>query len=208
MKIYIFVGGSVTKDAIILPPSDEDICIAADSGFDNALLLGCGEKINMLVGDLDSIKEKNIPDGIEIIKVPAEKDMTDTQLALSLALKYCPEEIQIIGGLSGRLDHTLANLSILEYLSAAGIYASICDGQNRARFVKNSALLLCRSPYKYFSLICAGELAKGVTVEGAKYPLKKATLHREHQFAVSNEIAGNCALITVKKGSLFVIESK
>lgn len=208
MKVYIFVGGKVSLDAITIPPKDTDICIAADSGFDNAATLGFAERINKLVGDLDSIRERNIPQGIEVIRVPAEKDVTDTQLAVSMALDLSPEEIVIIGGLSGRLDHTLANLSILEALAANGIYASICDGFNRVRFVSRSALLIPRSDYKYFSLICIGETASGVSIDGAKYPLKNAKLSRSLQYAVSNEVVGNCAMVSVKKGSVFVIESK
>ena len=48
-----------------------------------------------------------------------------------------------------------------------------------------------------------------VSVEGAKYPLKNARLSRRNAgFGTSNEIDGNCALISLKKGSLFVIESR
>ena len=51
------------------------------------------------------------------------------------------------------------------------------------------------------------EILHGVSVEGCKYPLSHATLRRSLQFAVSNEITGNAALVSCKKGSLYVIES-
>lgn len=208
MKAYLFVGGIVDKSAIQIPPKDEDLCIAADSGFDNAKLLGYAQRIDKLVGDFDSVRDKDFPDRAEIIRVPAEKDLTDTQLAVSIAIDEGAEEIIIIGGLSGRLDHTLSNLYLLEFLAERGIYASVTDGYNRARYINRSSLLLAKSDYKYFSLICVGDAAKGVCIDGAKYPLKNATLSRPLQYAVSNEIDGNCALVSVKKGSLFVIESK
>ena len=208
MTAYLFVGGKVDKSAIAIPPKSDDLCIAADSGFDNALRLGYGSRINKLIGDFDSIKSKDIPRDAEVIRVPAEKDLTDTQLAASVAIDSGAEEIIIIGGLSGRLDHTLSNLYLLEFLAKRGIYATLTDGFNRARFIERSSLLLAKSDYKYFSLICASDVARGVSIEGAKYPLKKAELSRELQFAVSNEIDGNCALVSVRRGSLFVIESK
>ena len=208
MKAYIFVGGRVDKSAIVIPPKDEDLCIAADSGYDNARLLGYAQRIDKLVGDFDSVREKDFPARAEIIRVPAEKDLTDTQLAVSVAIDEGAEEIIIIGGLSGRLDHTLSNLYLLEFLAERGIYATVVDGFNRARYIDRSSLLIARSEYKYFSLICAEKETKGVSVDGAKYPLKKATLSRSLQYAVSNEVEGNCALVSVKKGSLFVIESK
>jgi thiamine pyrophosphokinase len=67
--------------------------------------------------------------------------------------------------------------------------------------------LLARSRYKYFSLIADDEKVKGIDIEGGKYPLKNAAILRKHQYAVSNEITGNCALIAVKKGGLFIVES-
>ena len=51
-------------------------------------------------------------------------------------------------------------------------------------------------------------MVKGVSIEGCKYPLKKAKLSRNFQYAVSNEIVGNCALISVRKGAVYIIESK
>jgi thiamine pyrophosphokinase len=45
-------------------------------------------------------------------------------------------------------------------------------------------------------------------VEGGKYPLKSKTLRRRVQWTVSNEIAHNVVLITVKKGGLYIVESR
>ena len=208
MKAYLFVGGKVDDCAIVTPPNDDDLCIAADSGYDNARLLGYGERIDKLVGDFDSVKEKDFPARAEIIRVPAEKDVTDTQLAVSVAIDEGADEIIIVGGLSGRLDHTLSNLYLLEFLAERGIYATVVDGFNRARYINRSSLLIAKSEYKYFSLICAEKEAKGVSIDGAKYPLKNAKLSRSLQYAVSNEVEGNCALVSVRRGSLFVIESK
>ena len=82
------------------------------------------------------------------------------------------------------------------------------NGQNRVRFIRNSGFIVVRSQYKYFSVLAADEKVKGVSIEGGKYPLKNAMLRRDHQFAVSNEITKNCALINVKKGGVYIIESR
>ena len=51
--------------------------------------------------------------------------------------------------------------------------------------------------------------AKGVDIKGAKYPLKNAKLEKSMpSFAISNEVAESFAMVSVKKGGLFVIESK
>jgi thiamine pyrophosphokinase len=61
-----------------------------------------------------------------------------------MALSRGATEILIIGGLSGRLDHTLSNLAILAHLNEKKIPATMTDGQNRARFVRNSGALIPR----------------------------------------------------------------
>ena len=139
--------------------------------------------------------------------VPAEKDFTDTQLAVDTAIKRGATEIVIIGGLSGRLDHTLSNLAILEDLYQKKIHAVITDGHNRVRYLNATSTLIPRSGFRYLSLLTLSEKAKGVEIEGCKYPLKNATLQRNFQYAVSNEITGNCALISVRKGGVYIVES-
>ena len=206
MRAFIYTGGTVRIESITEHPKADDLCIAADQGYHTAKALG--ERIDLLLGDFDSIGSVPGDEGMEIQRVPAEKDYTDTQLAVEIALERGADEIIIIGGLSGRLDHTLSTLAILEDLNTRGVYCTITDGQNRARYMKSTSTLIARSPYKYLSLIAADEVVKGVDIEGCKYPLKKATLRRRNQFAVSNEITGNVAFISVKKGGVFIIESR
>ena len=205
-KAFIYVGGEIHPENITEHPKSHDLTIAADSGYHNALSLG--DLVQILVGDFDSIdKGREIDEKIEILTVPAEKDFTDTQLAVETAIKRGARDIVIIGGLGGRLDHTLSNLAILRELSEAQVYALITDGKNRVRYIRSTSTLISRSGYKYLSLIADDEKVKGVSVEGCKYPLDNATLTNRYQYAVSNEITGNCALISVKKGGLYIVES-
>ena len=207
MKAFIYTGGTILPNGITERPKAGDLCLAADGGYRNAERLGV--RVDVLLGDLDTLGE---PDGIdertEIVRVPAEKDFTDTQFAVETAISRGADDIVIIGGLGGRLDHTLSNLAILEDLSARHVFALITDGQNRVRYLNASSMLIARSEFRYLSLIVAGERAKGVSIEGCRYPLKNATLLRNVQYAISNEITENCALISLKRGSLFVIESR
>ncbi len=204
MKAFIYTGGNVNTQNITERPAAKDLRIAADGGYANALALG--QKVDILLGDFDSYTEK-LPEDVEVIRVPAEKDFTDTQLAVSTAIERGADEIVIIGGLRGRLDHTLSTISILQRLWKMRIHAIATDGINRVRYIDSSSTLIARSQYKYVSVLAVSEMLKGVSIEGCKYPLKKARIDREHQFAVSNEIEGNCALISVRKGACYVIES-
>ncbi|MBQ8432981.1 MAG: thiamine diphosphokinase [Clostridia bacterium] len=206
MKAFIYTGGTIHKKNISERPEGDDLIIAADGGYHNAKAMGVMPRI--LLGDFDSLdRTEPLPEGIELLQVPAEKDDTDTQLAVKLALEKGAKSITIIGGLDGRLDHTLSNLAILEELSAKHISVVITNGQNRARFLRDNGVILIRDGFRYFSILAADPVVKGVTVEGCKYPLKKAKLSRTNQYAVSNEIVGNCALIEIKKGGAWVVES-
>ena len=207
MRAYIYVGGEIFPEGISERPHGQDLVIAADSGYHNALRLGVTPTV--LVGDFDSYGEGELPSHAEILRHPPEKDLTDTQLAVSVALERGATEIALIGGLSGRLDHTLSNLAILEDLDQRRIAATVSDGNNRARFLRNNSTLLARDPrFPYLSLIAADRRVKGVDVEGCKYPLKKATLSRTLQYAVSNEITGNCAFVAVRRGGIWILESR
>ena len=208
MTSWIITGGAIHPDNIPDRPSKDDLVIAADSGLENARALGLS--IAAVVGDYDSLGHApDVDADVEVITVPTEKDVTDTQLAVEYALQKGAKEIAILGGLGGRLDHTLANISILEDLLAKGVRATIADGQNRVRLLHNDSTILPRSGYTYLSLLSLDPLSKGVEIEGVKYPLKKATLHRTMGgFGVSNEITGNCCFISVRKGTLLIVESR
>ena len=205
---FIYTGGTVFDEYLTEKPEAGDLVIAADAGYLTARRLGITPDV--VLGDFDTLGEENIPDGVECLRVPAEKDDTDTQLAVKVAIERGAWEIVMIGGMSGRIDHTLSTLAILENLwerKAGRIYATLTDGKNRVRFVRSSGVILPRSQYRYFSLIAADETVKGITLEGCKYPLKNGRISRRNQWAVSNEITGNCALIEIRRGGAWVIES-
>ena len=207
-KAFIYTGGTVFDEYVAEKTEKGDLVIAADAGYLTAKKMGVTPDI--LLGDFDTLGEEKIPDGIECLRVPAEKNDTDTQLAVEVAVERGASEIVIIGGLSGRVDHTLSTLAVLEDLwerKEGRIYATLTDGKNRVRFIRNSGTILPRSQYRFFSLIAADELVKGVILEGCKYPLKNGRISRRRQWAVSNEIVGNCALIEIKRGGVWVIES-
>lgn len=209
MRAFIYVGGSVLKENITEHPKSDDICIAADVGAYNAKLLG--DTPDFIVGDFDSADIERLKSDFpkaEITIVPAEKDFTDTELAIETALKNGANDLIIIGGLDGRLDHTLTNISLLIELAKSKIYVTMTDGKNRIRYIECSSTLIPRSQFKYLSLIPQTEKIKGLTILGCKYTLEKATLKKHSQgLTVSNEITGNCAFIEIKKGGLLIVES-
>ena len=209
MKAFIYVGGSIFPNNITEHPKADDICIAADIGAINAKILG--DTPDIIVGDFDSSRLENLKEEFpkaEITVVPAEKDFTDSELAIETAISKGATEIVIIGGLDGRLDHTITNIYLLERLTKNGFYVTMTDGKNRIRYIESTSTLIPRSYFKYLSLIPRTDKVKGVTVMGCKYTLENANLTKASAgLTVSNEITGNCAFIAAKKGGLLIIES-
>ena len=222
MNAYIYTGGKLavgSMDELGLHMSEADLIIAADSGYNNASRLGV--RPGLLLGDLDSIDRKSLaPDELEHIEkiiVPAIKDDTDTQLAVDTALERGADEIIIIGGLGGRLDHTLSSVFLLEYIADRGIDAVMTDGQSRVRVMKTAGepvtLLIPKTfdgenGFKYLSIVSLTDECEGVRISGVFYPLDGVTLERRYSYAVSNEITSDSAEITLERGTMLVIESR
>ena len=213
MTAYIFTGGQVFADSIDelgIKIPEGSLIIAADSGYNNARRLGV--KPSMLLGDLDSIDRTGLLphelDELEKIIVPAIKDDTDTQLAVDTAHERGADSIVIIGGLGGRLDHTLSTVFLLEYMRDKGIAAYITDGRNRVRLMKSGETMKVSRGYKYLSLVGLSDECRGVSISGVFYPLENALLERKYAFAVSNEITADHAEISLGSGIMLVIESR
>ena len=216
MTAYIFTGGQVFADGLGelgLELEVDGLIIAADSGYLTARRLGVSP--DLLLGDLDSLDGSKLDEGeldrLEKLIVSPIKDDTDTQLAVDKALERGADRIILIGGLGGRLDHTLSTVFLLEYIADRGAEGIITDGRNRVRLMKASgeARHMSVAPeYKYLSLISLTDRCEGVSISGVFYPLDGVELPRSYSYAVSNEITGDSAHITLGRGVMLVIESR
>ena len=120
MACYIFGAGSFY--GLTARPRAGDFIIAADGGW-----LACRKTEvipDLLLGDFDSLSTQ--PDFPNILRVPVEKDDTDTMLAVKTGLERGETEFHIYGGMGGRrTDHTVANFQALLYL-ADGVHGAGC----------------------------------------------------------------------------------
>ena len=131
-KCILICAGDLTLGEI--PVQEEDIVIAVDGGLSYCSVLGIEPDI--MIGDFDSINEgeaqaiskleTEIPD--RIIRLPKEKDDTDTLAALKEGLKRGYKDFRIYAGTGGRFDHTLANIQSLLYLKSRGACGYLVDG--------------------------------------------------------------------------------
>lgn len=181
-------------------PEAHDCVIAADGGY--AVCQREGIKPRYVLGDFDSLG--TVPDIPNIMTFPVEKDDTDMMLAVKKGLEEGCREFFIYGGTGGRLDHTIANLQTLLYLTRRGARGWLFDQNARYTVVENGTLILNARREGILSVFSFDGTAEGVTVSGAKYPLAHGVLTADFPLGVSNHFVGEPVTITVEKGALLV----
>ena len=169
---------------------------------------------NHVVGDCDSVSSnvltfyQNKPQ-VVFHTYNAEKDNTDTDIALKLAIRLKSSKITILGALGKRMDHAVANIHILKDALEAEIPCQILDEYNRIYLINKEMTLSKDKVYgKYISLIPLTSMIEGLTLTGFKYPLNHYTLPIGTSLGISNEMIEDIAHIEMKKGILIVIESR
>ncbi len=202
----VIVGGAEINNYNFINEylKEDDFGIFCDCGLKHLDMLKI--KANLIIGDFDSFKKPDT--NIETIILPCEKDDTDTFYAIKEALKRGFDDFLIIGALGNRFDHSLGNISILEYLYNNGKNAVIIDDYSELSIISDKPVKISDN-YAYFSLINIYGNAKGITIKNAKYPLENAVITTEYQYGISNEvIKGNEAEVFVKNGKLLLIKVK
>lgn len=207
--IYVFAGGPVdnidfVRQFMVKEPPSAVIC--ADGGARHARILGLNPE--MIVGDMDSIDpeiERHFRQGsVRFLYHPAMKDETDAELALFQAFELAPDRIWIFGGIGLRLDHTLANLSLLLQGLGRGIPVRLVDEWCEVFLVEQTAVIEGEPGQTVSFFPFAGE-ASGITLDGFEYPLQGATMRPERPYGISNRLTGRRGNIIVANGVLLTI---
>lgn len=210
MTRCVIVGASYGSDLNYMKNNinPDDYIISADAGLEKLIKIGILP--NLIVGDFDSYKE-NLPKDIETLKFPICKDDTDMLCAVKEGIKRGCNSFVLFGGIGGRLDHTIANLCVLEYLSDRGYNNLLLDEKNRAFIMGMGERVIQGSKDEYVSVFPFGMSSCNVSYEGLKYKLDKEILYSNISsgpMGVSNSFLDDKAKIIVNDGKALVIISK
>lgn len=214
METLIVSGGSVTKEFLnqILAQHHFDDIIAVDKGME--LFWKSEIKPNLILGDFDSAKPEVLrffqeETKVPIMAYPPEKDETDTELALRIAIERNATKITLIGVTGTRMDHSLGAIQLLGYGMERDVECFLLDEHNRIRLAWTDVKIAKSEQYgTYVSLIPFSPLVRKVTTKGMKYPLVAEDLPCFIVRGVSNEIVDEIGEISFEEGLLLVIESK
>ena len=212
---YVIISGGHIDDCFALEWLEKnkyDCMIAADSGMN--FLYRNGIVPNVIAGDFDSVEDESLDEfsgleEVEVLRLNPIKDDTDTEFVIREAIRRGAKEISILGATGTRLDHVLANIHLLRIGLEEGVAITLVDKHNRIRMIQDSVEIRKDEQFgDYISILPVNGDAKGVTLEGMKYPLQDADVKSFSSLGVSNEITADKARISVKEGILLVIESR
>jgi len=184
---------------------ENDYIICADGGVLIAEKYGIVPDV--VLGDLDSVE--TIDRKYNLIKHPKEKDDTDTLLCIKYGMEKGFKDFLIIGGIGGRLDHTVANLQALGFSQDNGVKATILSKNAVCTMISDGGCYeIPEMKGFYISVFAYSDSCKGVSIKGTKYELSDKELKNTFPLGVSNEFKDEKAVISVKEGKLLIIASR
>jgi len=204
--VIVANGDAVPADRTVAATAD--LLIAADGG---ALLCSrWGLLPQLVIGDLDSLGADRAEDlarrGARVLAYPRDKDQSDTELAVHIAVERGAQEIVLLAALGGdRLDHAIANILLVAGPQLGGRLTAV-RGNTTVRALHGGAqLVLGGSAGDIVTLLPLGDV-QGVVTEGLTYSLHDAPLVAGVARGLSNVIERVPASVAIGAGVLLVIE--
>lgn len=174
------------------------IC-AADSGLD--VLMSWGMEPDLIVGDMDSVSDEALLDRYaDVIRHPADKDETDTEIGIRELRNRGYQRILLIGGGGGRLDHLLAIRALFDKPWGQDEWLT-----HRERVIRITETTSFRvSPGSTISVFPLGNGASGMSSRGLKWPLDGLNWE-PGEFGVSNMAVAPEVMINPGRKAVLVV---
>ena len=198
--VVVLSGGPGPVTATVLPRGAK--VIAADGGAELARQLGV--RVDLAVGDFDSVSAETLAAIASVERHPAAKDATDLELALEAALRSSPERVLVVGSGGGRLDHLFGALLLLAAETYSGVQVDAHFGTAAVHVVRGERALR-GTPGELVSLFALNGPANDVVTKGLVYPLRGEVLEPGSSRGVSNVFARRDARVTVGRGVLLAV---
>jgi thiamine pyrophosphokinase len=195
-KTVVVLAGGPGR-AVVQLPADATV-IAADVAADE------GGRVDLLIGDLDSIPAEALAGVARVKRHATEKDASDLELALGAALELEPERILVVGSAGGRLDHLLGSMLLLAADAYAHVQVDARLGEAGVHVVRGERIL-AGAVGETISLFAVHGPASGVVTEGLAYALRGETLEPGSSRGLSNVFAEPEARIALERGVLLAV---
>lgn len=158
---------------------------------------------DLLLGDFDSLSTQ--PDFPNILRVPVEKDDTDTMLAVKTGLERGETEFHIYGGMAaaGRTTPSPISRPCCTWPGGGLRAGCMARGSGTPPYAAGTVTFPARDR-GILSVFCLGVDARDVSIQGGQYPLHHAVLTAEFPLGVSNHFVGQPITVSVRDGSLLI----
>ena len=212
MKICIVLNGEIknyTKTKDIIVEEKYDYIIGGDGGCNHLFKMNILP--NYIIGDLDSINKDLISyyenKNIILKKYPSHKDATDGEMCVHLAKELKASSIDFIAALGGRIDHTLANIGLLNYAKDMDIIPRIITDEEEIYIIRNEEKVISGKKGDTISIVAIEKDARGVTLKDLEYPLNNAKLGHLSSLGISNVMLKDECRIKIEDGCALIIRN-
>ncbi len=205
----VVVGGVDPDLGLLADLADSaSLVVAADSGAVHAAAAGC--RIDIAVGDFDSIPasvlDGLIEDGVRLERHPVDKDATDLELAIDVAVREGSKRVIVIAGHGGRVDQSVANVLIIASRTYVTIEMhAVLDAALVSVVHGGGELTIEGRPGDTVTILPIHGDAEGVWTDGLEYPLVGETLPAGTTRGVSNVLSGTAARVGLDAGTVLVV---
>jgi thiamine pyrophosphokinase len=201
----ILLGGDLAPTERLARQVAGTRVIAADSGMRHASALGIVPEL--WVGDFDSSDEamRGRHAAVERAVFPPEKDKTDGELAIDIALERGASALLLAGAFGGlRADHAFLHLALAIRMAEAGIPARLSSGAQEGLPILPGAHDYDFEEGSAFSILGFSAL-RGLTVAGAKWPLDKVVVPFGSSLTLSNEVSDWPLRVSLREGRALLL---
>ncbi len=183
--------------------NSDDYIICADGGADKLIPIGIVP--DLIIGDFDSSDNyKHFKDS-EVVTLQVQKDDTDTMHCAAEAVKRGFKDIDFFGVTGGRIDHTLANLSVLLYIQNNGARGKIIDEFNEVSLLTKGENILKNVRGKTISVMPFACFSAVLSYEGMFYPMNNKTVSADFPYTISNVAVDDDVKIFLSSGTALLI---
>jgi len=198
MKTIVITNYAPDNIRDIITIDDNDLVIAVDGALSQVLKQKI--KVDLVIGDFDSLTTKSLLKGLNRIQLNKEKDETDTFVAVKKAYEMTRNEVFLIGGIKGdRIEHFIANILMLNEFPKL----TIMDENSMIYLLETGKHLISKASYISFF----GFSEAKITLERFKYNLKDYHLKQYDPLCISNETIKSYGEITIKEGRVLVVKT-
>lgn len=176
-----------------------DKIIGVDGGYDKV------EHADIFVGDKDSVLNDVSCEKKYLLNV--DKDLTDGEYAVRLAIEQGAKCINFYGLLGGRIDHVLANIGLMAICAQNNVQA-VAYGNDTDIYMVDKKIEIDVQKFATISLSPFTDMVHIISLEGVKWGVFDQNIYKNSSRTMSNIATSSKIRLCVDNGLVMLIVNK